>query len=88
MTMTETVRVLPEYNWRDVWHENCTAGDGRPYPMRHLRERLTIEDGSVLRLYQCTLCGVRVFAGLDAQRIVTHRPYTAPSAPAPTSGGA
>jgi hypothetical protein len=68
-----THRVLPENNWREVWHENCTAGDSRPYPMRHMGERLTIEDGSVLRLFVCLKCGARVFAGIDANNRLTHR---------------
>lgn len=68
------IRVMPENYWRDVWHENCEInGRQRAMPMLHLKDRLTIEDGSELRLYECTNCHARVFAGLDANRFVVTR---------------
>lgn len=73
-----TPRVEYENHGREVWHV-----DDR-YPMRHLPDRLTIEDGSVLGLYECTYCAVRAFVGLDAKRCVVVRAAT-PLGP-PTDG--
>jgi hypothetical protein len=61
-------RVLPENYWREVWHDAPCRG-----PMKRHRETLAIEDGSVLALYECLACHVRVFAGLDATRRVVTR---------------
>jgi hypothetical protein len=59
-------RIEYENYGREVWH-----ADDR-FPMKHLPDRLTIEDGSVLNLYECTHCGVRAFAGVErsTRRIV------------------
>jgi hypothetical protein len=61
-------RISPEHGWRRVWHDPPCRG-----PMKRHRETLTIEDGSVLDLYECLACGVRCYAGLDAQRRVVTR---------------
>jgi hypothetical protein len=69
MSQTQ-MRVTPENFWREVWHDaECRS------PCYHRNEYLTIEDGSALRLYECVKCGTKVYAGLDSQRRVTHRPY-------------
>lgn len=74
------VRVIPENYWREVWHDGCPNRG----PMRRLSGTLTIEDGSVLRLYECLGCPVRTYAGLDTKRRVVTRP--APAAPGGTDG--
>jgi hypothetical protein len=73
--MSEKVQISPENFWRDVWHTNCVGRFSSP--MKHLRQTITIEDGSVLHLYECTdqACGARVFGGLDAKRIIVTRPF-------------
>ena len=73
--MIPIAEILPENNWREVWHHNAHLG-GKCYsaPMKHLPDRLPIEDGNVLRLYECTGCGEQVFAGLDARRRLVSRP--------------
>ena len=61
-------RVMPENNWREVWHDGCPKRG----PMKRLVE-FRIEDGSMLWLYECLGCGVRVYAGLDAKRTIVTR---------------
>jgi hypothetical protein len=61
--MSDDVRVWPENHWREVWHDAPCRG-----PMKRHSETLTIEDGSVLRLYECLACGARAYAGVDRQR--------------------
>ena len=65
----QPVRVRPENFWREVWHEDCPERG----PMVRLAGRLTIDDGTVLREYECLGCGVRCYAGLDANRFVVTR---------------
>lgn len=76
---TESVRVLPENFWREVWHDGCA----RRGMMIERKERITIEDGSVLRLWECLMCGARCFAGLNAKRVIVTRPS---ESRAPSSG--
>ncbi len=56
---------------REVWHLDCERL--RCAPMKHLAGRLTIEDGSELRLYECTVCAEQVYAGIDARRFIVQR---------------
>lgn len=65
------MRVNPQNYWSEVWHRDCPDRS----PCRHLDEYMTIEDGSKLRAFECIACETRVFAGLDADRFVVHRPY-------------
>lgn len=67
------LRISPENFWREVWHLAPCRG-----PMKRLSDRLMIEDGSELRGYECMGCGVKCFAGLDAKRYVTTRPFIVP----------
>jgi hypothetical protein len=52
---------------REVWHSEDR------YPMKRLPDVLAIEDGAVLRLYECTHCAAQAFIGLDANRYVVVR---------------
>ena len=67
---SEWHQVSPENYWREVWHHSHECRSG---PMKRLGERLKIEDGSELRLFECASCGTRLFAGLDAKRMVVWR---------------
>ena len=67
---SEWHQVSPENYWREVWHHSHECRSG---PMKRLEERLEIEDGSKLRLFECASCGTRLFAGLDARRMVVWR---------------
>lgn len=66
--------ISPESFWRDVFHVDCPEPP-RCGIMKHLPDRLPIEDGSVLRGFECLNCGARLFAGLDAGRRVVRRPF-------------
>lgn len=75
-------QIAPENFFSRVFHTNCPKWmDGYPkrnltsgVMLRHLAH-VTIEDGSHLRLWECLHCGVKCYAGLDASRRVTVRPY-------------
>jgi len=72
--MSETDK-LPLIEWenhgRRVWHAGCGLGCS---PMVRRTETLRIEDGSLLRLYECATCGAKVYAGVDSQRRIVRRP--------------
>lgn len=70
-TPTPRVQIDPEDHWRYVWHRRCPKRG----PMKRLADKHTLGDGSVLCAYECLMCGVKCFAGLDAQRRVVTRQY-------------
>lgn len=55
-----------EYAPSCAWHMDCPKMHCAP--MKWLTESLTIEDGSTLGGFECTACGERGFAGVDAHR--------------------
>lgn len=62
--------VMPEAYWRDVWHSPCPENNDRCSPMKHLQHTDYLDDGSPVKLFECTKCGCWRMAGLDAQRRV------------------
>lgn len=86
----EPVRICPENNWREVWHANCPKWrEGYPKishtsaPMKRHQQSEVIEDGSRLGLFECVVCGVKVYAGVDqSQRVVVRELPTASRAEA------
>lgn len=59
------LRVLPENNWRDVWHDAPCRGI-----MKRLPKFRDLPDGGRLRLCECMTCGTRMYAGLNGDRRV------------------
>ncbi len=70
------MEILLEYAPRCAWHVDCpTPGTIKsPPPMKWLSGSLTIEDGSVLRQFECTACGEFGYAGTDKMRRCISRP--------------
>lgn len=74
----ERVEVDPEHFWRCVWHRNCPE-DSIGAMMRPLPDEMMLDDGSILRGWECVSCGAKCYAGLDSKRRVRSEPFISAS---------